>query len=272
MAVSTVRLALGEWIGAGVRYRRTGVTGRTPAVALGLGALTAALVTSYDLLLRPANVPADLEALLTAPVLFLFAVLIKLVLLFLAVVIAAGLFRPARIAEFSAKIFGVELNYTYANEVVDDAERSQERARRQMDLIGEVNRAVLAYLAGPFENALLKAENRADAVRQAVRDVLVDAYDSHRDCVRIHVVPLTPDGIGELGERLSALVHLSLEEDAEVVTIRRDVGIAVIHGEDDFGSVIAIEGRRGYGVSLAEICAASTLFVVAANAAGPLAS
>jgi len=228
-----------------------------------------ALASSYDIFFYHSASPVNLWGLLTSPALFLLAVLIKLLLIFMTVVIVAGLFKPSRIAEFSAKLFGMELNYKYAKDVVDEAEQSQGQAQRQLDMIGALNEAVFTRLAWPFEESLAKAKDKADAIRQIVLDVLRDAYDAYGDLVNIQVIPFNTGAVDGLGGRLAAIIRLSDDEDEDViVTTHHGAGIAIFHGELGFGSVIVLEGLKGYSVSSAEICAAGSLYAAAISAAG----
>jgi len=68
---------------------------------------------------------------------------------------------------------------------------------------------------------------------------------------------------------LAAMIRLCDDEDEDViVTTRHGAGVAIFHGEQNFGSVIVLEGLRGYAVSSTEICAAGTLYAAASSAAG----
>lgn len=96
-----------------------------------------------------------------------------------------------------------------------------------------------------------------------VRDILVMAYERYGN-IEIHVIPLVEEEICALGPRLGALVRLT-DEEGDISTVderNRAVGIAIHHGEDGLSSAIVIDAtKERYEVSLAEICAASTLFV-----------
>ena len=185
LAVLTVGIASGAMLHLCLRRRHKGVPLEALGLAVGLGSLALALSSSYDILIhRPAS-PASTWGLLSGPPLFLLAVLAKLLLIYLTVVLAAGLFKPSRIAEFGAKLFGVELNYKYAKDIVDEAAQSQEKAKRQLAMIGALTEAIFMRVAWPFEESLAEAEDKADAVRQIVRDVLQDAYDEHSELVNI---------------------------------------------------------------------------------------
>lgn len=83
------------------------------------------------------------------------------------------------------------------------------------------------------------------------------------------MIPFDPGAVEALGHRLAAMIRLCDDEDEDViVTTHHGAGVAIFHGERDFGSVIALEGLKGYAVSSAEICAAGTLYAAASSAAG----
>lgn len=248
---------------------------------LTVAAVATALICSYGIILHPSSAPTDFKFLLNPLILFLLNVLVTLFVVFLIAIITIGLLDPWR-AEITAKLLGAEFSYKMkyeeSQQSVDRAERDAERIRgliaqafqdwedwsRQ---IARVNGAVLEYLSAPFEDILVSAPSPPDAVRQAVRDVLVNAYvGPGGSAVSISVIPLIDETIESLGDPLAAKVRLSYAGVSDVATVRDGTGIAIHHRDEGFGTVIILDGLEGYEVSLAEIYAASTLFVTVAGA------
>lgn len=233
---------------------------------LGVGALTFSVVTSFEILREPPVLMVDWWSLVSVWLLFLLNILAKILLIFWAVAATIGLFRPDRISEFRAKFLGFEVNHSYTRDEVIKAQNGWKQINQQMKLVSGLNEEVLEFISRPFEDELKRADDPAEEVRLAVKRVLLSAYGEHPK-IRVHIVPCTPDGIKSLGDTAAALVQLELDSENDVTIIKKNFGIAIHHGEGGLSSVIVLEAFAGYQLSIAEICAASILFVAVSSVA-----
>ena len=237
---------------------------RPQTKAVGVALLTFAIASSFEVLLSPVAKPITGWALVSSSLLFTVDVCLKLLIIFWIVALSIGILKPERISEFGAKVFGVEINNKYTKEDVGIAQAGYEQLSDQMAMVADINGMVLEYISGQFEANIISAPDQAEAIRRAVRDILTVAYGRYEDIV-IHVIPLVEEKIDALEPRLGAMVRLAGEE-GDISTVdekNRAVGIAIHHGEGGLNTAIVIDAtkKERYEVSLAEICAASTLFV-----------
>ena len=193
---------------------------------------------------------------------FLLIILIQILIASWIIALLSGLFNPDRIAEFGAKFFGFELSHKYAPGQINYIATGLETLEMQIELIANLNKATLDYIAGPFENAILNAENQANKIRQVVKDVLVKNYEP-LPLVKVYVLPLTEAAFQSLPERVASTVRLLNDEGIDISQVEFDtVGVSIHHGSEELGTTIIIDGTdQGYEVTLAELFSASNFFV-----------
>lgn len=231
-------------------------------IFLGIGAIGLAIFSSFDSTEIKIATASDLLKLLTPSLVFFLNVTLRLLIIMWAVAIAAGLFRPDRITELSAKVFGIELNHKFTKDEILERQQDAERIDNQVRQLAGLNEAILEYISGPFEEDIIAAPDKAEEVRRRVRQVLTDAYYPLKDKVRLYVLPDTTDARGSLPKTLRDLVDLVYDSEADSLELKHDhIGIAVHHGTQGLGTVIIIESTSDYELCLAEVIAASILFV-----------
>lgn len=229
-----------------------------------LGLIIVGISVWSSLNFRPEKITElkDLYKILDPSLIYIVIFALKLLIGFWIMAILMGIFKPEKISEIGAKIFGLELSHKFSQETMNKVDSGLEKLQFQLDIITALNEAMLNYIATPFEDAILNSENKADKIRQIVKDILLTVY-AELPKVKIDVLPLETDYINNLPEHIAAYVRLLIDEGLDVVQVPlKSVGIGIHHGTEGQATLIVINTReQNYEISLAEITCASNLFV-----------
>ena len=235
------------------------VTSKFRIMFLTTSVIVFALASSYRVLFTPVRTVQGVWAILSPPLLFVLVLFLKILLLCWIIRLLTMLFKPELLSEFGAKFFGFEIHQKYNPQQIQDGLRKIEK---QLDILARLNGSALTIISTPFERYFLQSENRADRIRQLVKDVLIDVYETLPE-VKIYVIPFTDAGIGQLPEVLAAKVRLKSIEKVNSTQVENDrIGMSIHHGTQGSETVIIIDTtKQNYDLSLAEITAAAHLFV-----------
>ena len=86
-------------------------------VLLGIGLVYYSVASSLGVFKLTISQPLDLLKALNPSVIFPVTVLLKILISFWIMALISGLFKPHRISEFGAKIFGIELSHKFTNDL-----------------------------------------------------------------------------------------------------------------------------------------------------------
>lgn len=241
---------------------------RLLTVVIGIVLIDFAFISSFNMLSLKIKSPADMVYIINPSIIFLLSVFLKILIGFWIIALVVGLFKPERISEFGAKFFGIELSHKYSADMLIIKE-SQEKLEKQIAIINDLNKEILEYLSGPFEGHIIQTKDKAKTIRQIVKGILTKVYLGSCPQIKIYAIPLNEESIEALNEPLSSIVLNLYLENVDVSTIEKDkIGIGIHHGEEDLGTAIIIDAtlQEDYNLILAEICAASSLFVSVSTA------
>jgi hypothetical protein len=248
---------------------------RAAKIIFNIALLCIILITSYQVLTSTVQITklSDFLTLLDKPTLFFLVILVKLVIVFWTVIFILCYFNPERITKAHARVGNVEIGQEFAEpEKIITLTEGAKQFFKQTQLISKLNRTVLDYIAQPFEDEILKAENKPDAIRKEVYKTLCKVYKRYRK-IQIFVMELTKDNLLTLEPSLYTRVKsrwdeiMAEGEDIGYVEEDTSIGIAIHRGTEGLSSVIIIDATRQeqYELSNAELAAASTLFVAVSS-------
>ena len=223
------------------------------------------IITSFSFLFRAEQmVITDKMTVTLAPAIaFPVVVFIKILIGFWIYHMIFCIANSERITETALKIFGVEMTNKISLDI-DQTTKSYETLAWQIDYADTLLTSFINYYITSFDYQVGASDNKADAVRNALRNVLVLAYYEwfgEGEC-DIFVLPLNVSPFPELDNELLSMIQLNDIGDANRLGVFNNIGLSFHRFEDpEFDTVIIIRTPDDYLLPRAEISAASMFFI-----------
>jgi hypothetical protein len=230
-----------------------------------LGITFVSIITSFSFLFHTEQmVITDKMTITLAPAIaFPVVVFIKILIGFWVYHMIFCIANSERITETGLKIFGVEMTNKISLDI-DQTTKSYETLAWQIDYADTLLTSFINYYITSFDYQVGAASNKADAIRNALRNILVLTYYEwfgEGEC-DIFVLPLNESSSLELDNELLSMIQLNDTGDANRLGVFANVGLSFHRFEDpDFDTVIIIRTPDDYLLPRAEISAASMFFI-----------